>query len=91
MINPLNYYIHTSVRIAGRTDICKRPATTFLSAVVGIQRGDRKKRRTEGRQTIRKRPRARKKVFSESDGEYVDFEEIKKGIDATHPFLFFIP
>ena len=65
---------------------------TFLSAVVGIfKRGDRKKRRTEGRQTIRKRPRARKKVFSESDGEYVDFEEIKKGIDATHPFLFFIP
>ena len=52
---------------------------TFLSAVVGLfRRGDRKQKNTEGRQTIRRRDRKKKKVYSDSDGEYVDFEEIKK-------------
>lgn len=52
---------------------------TFLGAVVGLfRRGDRKQKNTEGRQTIRRRDRKKRKVYSESDGEYVDFEEIKK-------------
>ena len=52
---------------------------TFLSAVVGIfRRGDRMQKNTEGRQTIRRRDRSKKKVYSDTDGEYVDFEEIKK-------------
>lgn len=52
---------------------------TFLSAVVGIfRRSDRTQKNTEGRQTIRRRDRSKKKVFSDTDGEYVDFEEIKK-------------
>ena len=52
---------------------------TFLSAVVGIfRRGDRMQESTEGRQTIRRRDRNKKKVYSDTDGEYVDFEEIKK-------------
>ena len=51
---------------------------TFLSAVVGIfRRGDRTPKNTEGRQTIRRRDR-KKKVYSDTDGEYVDFEEVKK-------------
>ena len=51
---------------------------TFLNAVVGIfRKDDRQKERSEGRQTIRKRDR-KKKVYSDSDGEYVDFEEVKK-------------
>ena len=51
---------------------------TFLSAVVGIfRRGDRTQKNTEGRQTIRRRER-KKKVYSDTDGEYVDFEEVKK-------------
>lgn len=52
---------------------------TFLSAVVGIfRKGDRMQKSTEGRQTIRKRDRNKKKVYSDSDGEYVDFEEVKR-------------
>ena len=52
---------------------------TFLNAVVGIfRKGDRMQKNTEGRQTIRKRERKKKKVYSDSDGEYVDFEEVKK-------------
>lgn len=53
---------------------------SFLSAVVGIfRKGERKQQaKNEGRQTVRKRDRSKKKVYSESDGEYVDFEEIKK-------------
>ena len=52
---------------------------TILNAVVGIfRKEDRKRKKAEGRQTIRKRPRARKKVYSDTDGEYVDFEEVKK-------------
>ena len=52
---------------------------TFLNAVVGIfRRGDRMQKNTEGHSTIRKRSRSKKKVYSDSDGEYVDFEEIKK-------------
>ena len=52
---------------------------TFLSAVVGLfRRGDRKQKNTEGRQTIRRRDRKKRKVFSDTDGEYVDFEEVKK-------------
>ena len=52
---------------------------TFLGTVVGLfRRGDRKQKNTEGRQTIRRRDRKKRKVYSESDGEYVDFEEIKK-------------
>jgi hypothetical protein len=52
---------------------------TFLNAVVGLfRKGDRMKNDSEGRQTIRKRSRSKKKVYSDSDGEYVDFEEVKK-------------
>lgn len=52
---------------------------SILNTVVGIfRKEDRRKKKTEGRQTIRKRPRTRKKVYSDTDGEYIDFEEIKK-------------
>ena len=52
---------------------------TILNAVVGFFRQeDRKKKNTEGRQTIRRRSRTKKKVYSDTDGEYVDFEEVKK-------------
>ena len=52
---------------------------SFLNAVVGLFRKDGPKQKsTEGRQTIRKRERKKKKIYSDSDGEYVDFEEVKK-------------
>jgi hypothetical protein len=52
---------------------------TILGSIVGIfRKGDRMQRNTEGRQTVRKRSRSRKKVLSDQDGEYVDFEEVKK-------------
>ncbi|MBO4268261.1 MAG: hypothetical protein J5869_02695 [Bacteroidaceae bacterium] len=52
---------------------------TILNAVVGFfRKEDRKKKNTEGRQTIRRRSRTKKKVYSDTDGEYVDFEEVKK-------------
>ena len=52
---------------------------TILSAIVGIfRKGDRMQKKNEGRQTIRRRERKKKKVLSDSDGEYVDFEEVKK-------------
>ena len=51
---------------------------TFLNAVVGIfRKEDRAEKKAEGRQTIRRHDR-KKKVYSDSDGEYVDFEEVKK-------------
>jgi len=51
---------------------------SFLNAIVGIfRKGERTQQKTEGRQTIRRRDR-KKKVYSDSDGEYVDFEEVKK-------------
>lgn len=52
---------------------------SFLSAVVGIfRKGDRTNKKEEGRQSIRRRARSKKKIYSDSDGEYVDFEEVKK-------------
>ena len=52
---------------------------TFLGAIVGIfRRGDRMQKNTQGRQTIRRRDRKKRKVYSDTDGEYVDFEEVKK-------------
>ena len=52
---------------------------SFLSAVVGLfRKEDRTEKKAEGRQTIRRRDRNKKKVYSDSDGEYVDFEEVKK-------------
>lgn len=52
---------------------------SFLGAIVGLfRKGDRMQKKTEGRQTVGKRPRSKKKVLSDSDGEYVDFEEVKK-------------
>ena len=55
---------------------------SFLSSIVRIfKKKDRMNTTNEGRQTIRKRPRARKKVFADTDGEYVDFEEVKKQTD----------
>jgi len=53
---------------------------SFLDAVVGLfRKGDKNPRKeTDGRQTIRRRDRKKTKVYSESDGEYVDFEEVKK-------------
>lgn len=55
---------------------------TFLNAIVVffrrlVGRG-KEQNNTEGRQTVRKHTRSRKKVLSDSDGEYVDFEEVKK-------------
>lgn len=51
----------------------------FLSSVVGLfHKKDQMHKKNDGRQTIRKRKSPRKKVYSDSDGEYVDFEEIKK-------------
>ena len=52
---------------------------SFLNAVVGLfRKGDRIYKSSEGRQTLRKRSRSKKKIYSDSDGEYVDFEEVKK-------------
>lgn len=52
---------------------------SFLNAVVGLfRKGDRMQKNNEGRQTLRKRSRSKKKIYSDSDGEYVDFEEVKK-------------
>jgi len=53
---------------------------SIIAAIVGIfRKGEKRKTNdTEGRQTVRRRDRARKKVLSDSDGEYVDFEEVKK-------------
>lgn len=55
---------------------------TFLNAIVRffrklVGRGQEQEK-TEGRQTVRNRTRSKKKVLSDSDGEYVDFEEVKK-------------
>ncbi|MBO7113152.1 MAG: DUF4834 family protein [Bacteroidaceae bacterium] len=52
---------------------------TIIAAIVGLfRKGDRMQKKTEGRQTIRRRDRKKQKVYSDSDGEYVDFEEVKK-------------
>lgn len=54
---------------------------TFLNAIVHFFRrlvGRDQKQDNEGQQTVRKRTRGKKKVLSDSDGEYVDFEEVKK-------------
>jgi hypothetical protein len=52
---------------------------SFLNTIVGIfRKGDRKQKNTEARQTVGKRTRKKKKVLSDSDGEYVDFEEVRK-------------
>lgn len=53
---------------------------SIISAIVGIfRKGEKRKiNDTEGKQTVRRRDRAKKKVLSDSDGEYVDFEEVKK-------------
>ena len=54
---------------------------TFLNAIVRFFRrlvGRDQKQDNEGQQTVRKRTRAKKKVLSDTDGEYVDFEEVKK-------------
>lgn len=54
---------------------------TFLNAIVRFFRrlvGRDQKQDNEGQQTVRKRTRSKKKVLSDSDGEYVDFEEVKK-------------
>ncbi|MBR4594488.1 MAG: DUF4834 family protein, partial [Bacteroidaceae bacterium] len=51
---------------------------TIIAAIVGLfRKGDRMQKKTEGRQTIRRRDRKKQKVYSDSDGEYVDFEEVK--------------
>ena len=53
---------------------------SIIAAIVGIFRKGEKRNinNTEGKQTVRRRDKARKKVLSDSDGEYVDFEEVKK-------------
>ena len=52
---------------------------TIIATIVGLfRKGDRMQKKTEGRQTIRRRDRKKQKVYSDSDGEYVDFEEVKK-------------
>ncbi len=52
---------------------------TILGGIIGLFKKDRKdKGNDSGRQTIRRRDRRKKKVVDDSEGEYVDFEEIKK-------------
>ena len=52
---------------------------SILASIVGIfRKGDSNPENSRGRQTVRRRSRSKKKVYSDSDGEYVDFEEIKK-------------
>ena len=52
---------------------------SFLGAIVGLfRKGDKNPQKTDNSQTIRRRDRKKKKVYSDSDGEYVDFEEVKK-------------
>jgi hypothetical protein len=53
---------------------------SILSSIVGFFRRGKGSRdgNDEGRQTVRRRSRSKKKVYSDSDGEYVDFEEVKK-------------
>lgn len=51
----------------------------IIASIVGLfRKGDRMQKKNEGRQTVRRRERKKKKVYSDSDGEYVDFEEVKK-------------
>lgn len=51
----------------------------IIASIVGLfRKGDRMQKKDEGRQTVRRRERKKKKVYSDSDGEYVDFEEVKK-------------
>jgi len=51
----------------------------IIASIVGLfRKGDRMQKKNEGRQTVRRRERNKKKVYSDSDGEYVDFEEVKK-------------
>ena len=51
----------------------------FIGTIVGLfRKGDRMQKKDEGRQTVRRRDRKKKKIYSDSDGEYVDFEEVKK-------------
>ena len=51
----------------------------IIASIVGLfRKGDRMQKKDEGRQTVRRRDRKKKKVYSDSDGEYVDFEEVKK-------------
>lgn len=54
---------------------------TILNAVIVFFRkitGRYKDEDPQVHQTVRKRSRSRNKVLSDSDGEYVDFEEVKK-------------
>ncbi len=55
---------------------------SFLESIVGLFRKllhkDSKPNTGSGQQTIHKHTRKRSKVVRDSDGEYVDFEEIKK-------------
>ena len=51
----------------------------IIASIVGLfRKGDRMQKKDEGRQTVRRRDRKKKKIYSDSDGEYVDFEEVKK-------------
>lgn len=51
----------------------------IIASIVGLfRKGDRMQKKNEGRQTVRRRERKKNKVYSDSDGEYVDFEEVKK-------------
>jgi hypothetical protein len=78
LINKANFlpsYLKKNTDVYTRSDLL----ATFLSAVVGLfRKKDRTEKKAEGRQTIRRRDRDKKKVYSDSDGEYVDFEEVKK-------------
>lgn len=55
---------------------------SFLESIVGLFRKllhkDSKPNTGSGQQTIHKHTHKRSKVVRDSDGEYVDFEEIKK-------------
>ena len=52
---------------------------TILGGIIGLfKKGSKDKGNDSGRQTIRRRDRRKQKVVDDSEGEYVDFEEIKK-------------
>ena len=71
-------FIRLFVLLAVRT-FARDLLASILSSIVGFfRRGKGSSDGDSGRQMVRRRSRSKKKVYSDSDGEYVDFEEVKK-------------
>lgn len=52
---------------------------SILGGIIGLfKKNSKDKSNNSGRQTIRRRDRRKQKIVDDSEGEYVDFEEIKK-------------